>query len=531
MASAPAHSWEAPKHSWDRQFTWERGSDSESDHEVGPEEAGELFTDMLIDLKNKSKISARDVCILCHFATLAGIQGPAKKFAKAPGHQVGKYSGHVDNATRLDHMNDDDLYRVEVPATDRVYLGRTTEVIPIFLAHEVLAQEINETPSIVAQVEEQRDSGQLPPHYYDHPVVLRHPDRVVHPICLYLDGVPFTGKDGLMAVYVHHLLTNVRHLVAVIRQSAMCSCGCGGQCTLRVVFFVLRWTFVCASRGESPNTRHDNSPFHDYEWHRSQKGGSGIPVLALVHIKGDWVEFTKTLGFPPWNSKISPCLFCFAGVEEFYNSKGLSPISFPCELKTRAAIEQATRRCEIIVTIGSVADQNRVRGNLYYDKSKGGAKGRCLRNGIPHLGLREQDRLEPDEHMLDVAQFEKRQVPFVCKFWRRSEESLVRFRNALWCEEAGISFNLLSIDIMHVKHLGVFKDYVAEVFWVYLENPTSFGIVASTQPERLHLGVLRLRNELFEWYKLTKVDKCYRLSDLVVGMLGKSKKGAGDEGC
>ena len=63
------------------------------------EEAGMEFVDLLLDLKVKGKLSAKDVCTLCWHAKHAGAQGPAQDLAFRPDAPTGHFQRHLDTCT------------------------------------------------------------------------------------------------------------------------------------------------------------------------------------------------------------------------------------------------------------------------------------------------------------------------------------------------------------------------------------------------------------------------------------------------
>jgi len=68
------------------EYEWEADSDSDQDDSEGEGEPdpGEMFAALLQDLFMKSAISARSVCLLCYWATLGGLKGPATKWGLGP---------------------------------------------------------------------------------------------------------------------------------------------------------------------------------------------------------------------------------------------------------------------------------------------------------------------------------------------------------------------------------------------------------------------------------------------------------------
>ena len=152
---------------------------------------------------------------------------------------------------------------------------------------------------------------------------------VVWPLALYVDGVPFQRRDSLIAFYVYNLVTQVRHLMAVLRKSGICTCGCQGWCSLSPLFFFLRWSFEALATGHAPQKRHDGQPFGpgDEQW--AAQAGHRIAKGALVQVKGDWAEFVRAFGLVAWNSTLHPCFCCHCTRDALYEVGHTSPVSGP----------------------------------------------------------------------------------------------------------------------------------------------------------------------------------------------------------
>ena len=89
---------------------------SSSDDEVTSLEAGQHLYDYLVDLKLRSKLFAKDACILAYWAVMSGSQSPLlKKLASEPGDpSSGHCSDHFDRATGL-ARKDTDVISLRVP--------------------------------------------------------------------------------------------------------------------------------------------------------------------------------------------------------------------------------------------------------------------------------------------------------------------------------------------------------------------------------------------------------------------------------
>jgi hypothetical protein len=87
------------------------------------------------------------------------------------------------------------------------------------------------------------------PAYSCHPVVLdcrAKGDRLPMPLAIYLDGVCFVSQSAgrsetVTELWIHNLLTGVRHFVAGVNSGDQCACGCRGHCTMYPVMLHIHW--------------------------------------------------------------------------------------------------------------------------------------------------------------------------------------------------------------------------------------------------------------------------------------------------
>ena len=99
-----AHSWEAPPQlDWDKEEHDNPFCDEDaafSYDTVSQEDAGEQLADLLIQLKQLGKLSAKQACVLSFWAAKAGACGFVSQLAYRPDDPAtGHYSRHWDRVT------------------------------------------------------------------------------------------------------------------------------------------------------------------------------------------------------------------------------------------------------------------------------------------------------------------------------------------------------------------------------------------------------------------------------------------------
>lgn len=81
----------------------------------------------------------------------------------------------------------------------------------------------------------------------------------------------------------------------------------------------------------------------------------------------------------------------------------------------------------------------------------------------------------------------------------------------------------ICFDLLHTLYLGPMLSFCRKVVWVLLLGGI-WGILETTVSEQIITGILRLRNELFAWYKarakLFPMENLTRIADLTPKMFG-----------
>ena len=164
----------------------------------------------------KCKITAKEFCIACFHAAMAGTPGhDFGRYGMAPDQSSdGAYQRHLDTVLPECHPP----YVVDTPALLKASGTRRVIKTPVMPPHESIAAEVRAQPGIL----EQNDTTQWPPAYDKHPVVqraARHGARKPLPLVIYLDGVRFTSVqagrvDSILGVWCYNLVTKKRHLVS-----------------------------------------------------------------------------------------------------------------------------------------------------------------------------------------------------------------------------------------------------------------------------------------------------------------------------
>ena len=504
--------------------TWDQpGADFDPPPAAAPADDDDPFAVYLLDLRMRGKISSKDVCLLSFFAKQAGLRGEAEQFAFRPGAPTGHYQRHLDVVTDMTSKLEG-AYYADVPSYDHSHNGRFKMHMPFLPLHESLQAELDADPSIADRLKASLASGsrEWSSVYHNHPIVQASPDSCVYPIAIYMDGVQFLERDGLLAVYAYNLVTQVCHLVCAVRKSQTCRCSCGGWCSWYVVMSILRWSIDSLARGSMPSSRHNGGDFIASDSTRSAAAGSAILKGCIMHIKGDWMEYFHTLGLPRWDNVMHPCFACHASKDQLKSLGDLSAISPPFRMKTAREYDSACDACEIWVACTSMIQVRRLSAALVYDGELG--KGRSLERDVivNDIQLFAGDRLEPSPSLEDIGDFNPDDVHLPCRvlFWRAKSNTVTLRRNPLFSQLASVSVESLAIDALHCLHLGVFRDFCTRALWVLISNdPWHVG-------GDDYMRFKQLRAELSHWYDVRKrnfpKDPLYAVRELRLTMIGSA---------
>ena len=118
----------------------------EADAAPEPNEPNELLAEMIIDLKRSNCISAKQACILAHWAcewARSGAGGLVESLAQHPETQSGHFSRHFDRVTGLGSLHEESPhYHLWQPRNRRSDATRSVELMPTLPPHEALSSEI-----------------------------------------------------------------------------------------------------------------------------------------------------------------------------------------------------------------------------------------------------------------------------------------------------------------------------------------------------------------------------------------------------
>ena len=506
------------------------GASDEEELQEGPHTPGRMLVELLVEHMMFGRLSSKQCCVLMHWAEKAGV-GEAKKFALNP--QAS--SGHFGRKLRsvLGYTNSQGLYEMEVPGRQKHGIERCPVVLPCLPLHEQIASDLEESPRLTFAVREWIASKDVPPAYWEHPVVrsrtAAEPPPV--PIAIFIDAVPYSLTDSILGFWGLNLLNQQRYLFAAVRKRHMCSCGCKTWCTMFPLHCLTRWSLEALAAGTWPSSRHDGSAWKASDGRRADRAGKPmVAKCACLFLKGDWAEYAHSIGLPTWQDGIRPCFKCNACGPDMFVAAGNSLRGLRWTETARGAHDTACRSCEVSVFLADLPGKQNLLSKLMYNKSDTGPRGRALIEGVDaYPNLRPRDRLEPSRHLHDIGTLEGHPLPSTVICWRRSEETLWRHRNPLFgygcsSEDNAVPdpVDFLTVDPLHALYLGVLKIWARNAMWCLFESG-AYGCPASNQ-ENLLKVVLVFRAVLFSWYSQRarefKLEGLTRVSDFTPKMAG-----------
>ena len=520
------HSWEhlssqAASPVTDDEQRWGSGDSDDEGDEARSVDPGEQFVMCLLGHYMNGRVSAQQCCTLMFWAEKAGIQAAAP-YALPPSSCSGHGARKLNKV--LGHKYSPDLYEAELAGHHRRDLDRTMHVTSFLPLHEQVADAMETDDSAFDRLAELKAAGDLPPVYTQHPVVVGNPDMPVLPYAIFMDAVPYSNTDSVLGLWGVDLLTQRRFLFGTLRKRHLCRCGCKGWCTYYVVHLIAAWSVEAMAAGKWPAQRHDGSDFTFSDRHRARRAGQPFRTkVAVLYLKGDWAEYSHTLGLPTWQDGLRPCMKCAGCGLDLYIAAGNAQGCLRWRCNAAGDYEMAASRSEIKVTLANRAEVDQIARLLFYDKRKKGG-GRCLHADVIHHGLISGDRLEPSAELIDVGAFEESATPITVTFWRRAKESLTRHRNPLLRADLGLGADrCITIDSLHSLYLGVMNVWCRVAAWEILLSG-GLGPPAYSE-DTLATCCQVLRSRLFAWMGRCReshpTEVLTRLQDLVPAMLGK----------
>ena len=362
-------------------------------------------------------------------------------------------------------------------------------------------------------------------------MVSNDPESLVYPIAIYIDGVPYSHTDGVIGWWLINLITQRRYLISILRKRNFCRCGCRGWCSIYCFFREIHWELKILADGRHPSRRDDGDPWSDQtDSLRKERAGSRLPIkAALLYLKGDWLEFASTFGFPQWGDGIRPCMICNMYGDRFYDllSATLDRFCDGFHLNDDDDYFAACDRCEIQVLIATHQNILDLEAILRYDRRKDGSKGRALTKDININGasLRIDDRLEPSYELPDVGNLIDLDPvpPKTIIFWRSANEDQTRHRNPIFDRSIGITpRRSLAVGLLHAFYLGVLHTWCRTSIWKLIESG-AYGHVG-TQPELITIASMVIRSNLMNFHRSYQTDhpssNLTRVADFTPSMIG-----------
>eukprot|EP00971_Amphidinium_carterae_P352697 6492706-Amphidinium_carterae.2 len=518
LKDEPYYEWELPRGSMQRGAVEEKrdeegdeSSDTDVDTVTG-DAAAERLKALLIDEHRAGNITAKTVCLLSFWAHQAGLK-PLKSMGQRPGTASGNYSRHLHAVYEKEGhtLNKGLLYQLPCPGYVRADGQRGKIHMSLLPLHEAL---LGEDKDMLGKMQQQLAQWTATPSYTQHPVVEKFSKSnvPVMPYYIFLDGVQYGKKNSMLVVSCANLCTMKRHLLGVVRKRLCCgskgSCSCGGWCTYNSLWTFLKWSVDALAEGKFPDARCPNDLDQGLEggWSKEDSsranlaGTAMVCAGALIQIRADWAEVSHTLGVCSWADLTDPCFLCSLPHAQLYSNIGDRLWHVP--LKSGATYHRACSLCEHCFEAGLETHADTIEPLLHTDLRKDGARGRALRDGVPALGLKAGDRVEPTSRMMDYATWEENGCKAPVTFWRRTAETATRHRCPIF-ECSGVSINTsMTVDVMHTLCLGIYQDYACRAVWVILHNncfEVEFAQVALSARWETNVGLLQ--KALNGWYK------------------------------
>eukprot|EP00969_Alexandrium_andersonii_P344683 15237332-Alexandrium_andersonii.AAC.1 len=114
---------------------------------------------------------------------------------------------------------------MEIPGRVKHDMTRGRHKTLLMPAHESLHAEIANNPDLLDRLDEAVQESTWGDNFKQHPIVVANSGKGVLPVAVYMDGLPYTKTDAVLGVYVYNLISNIRHLVAILRKAGCANAG------------------------------------------------------------------------------------------------------------------------------------------------------------------------------------------------------------------------------------------------------------------------------------------------------------------
>ena len=257
---------------------------------------------------------------LAHAGEAAGARGVGG-LASAGGH--GQHPGNIARDIRRQLIRlgnipkSETFYWADLPLWDVGQERCLLHKIPVLLPHELLPVLLKNIPPRAAVP----NSGTPGFSRFNHLCEsLGLPLDTTIPLAIWGDGVPYTKKGSLIVVNlsVAGLPGSPRVPLLALPSKYLCKCGgCQGRHTLDVFWDIVAWSFRFLALGVTPQCRHDQQPWEEYDQHRAALGNTVLAQRGLMfQVKGDWEFLASKLGLPSW-AEVNICWWCAAQKDSF----------------------------------------------------------------------------------------------------------------------------------------------------------------------------------------------------------------------
>ena len=146
MSLGARHSWEAANvHMQSSQTVpeldehderWGADDVDDNDPKFALDLATQAFLDFVLDLTDESKISAKDVCVLCWYAPKAGMSDGVRRIGFRPDAPSEHYQRHLDSVLDFAERRSQ-FYKLQVVGTRKQDASRSTFDMCVVPGHEV----------------------------------------------------------------------------------------------------------------------------------------------------------------------------------------------------------------------------------------------------------------------------------------------------------------------------------------------------------------------------------------------------------
>ena len=226
MSSYRKRPWESDSDAAD-----DAGDDDDSDHDNDPDDEGDSDNDddpddpddsddvddddddpsgpffkLMLELLLLRTLNARIFCLLMYHLGNMGVES-MRQYGRKPGLPSGHYQRYLRRKLGVVFSDKGRSYKLIVPGKAKYTGSKVSLEMPVSAVWEEIDADLRADTGSRLNLEEVKESRQLPPTYFTNPVVQQYgSEEPVYPVSVFIDGLPYSQTDSVIAIWMINII-------------------------------------------------------------------------------------------------------------------------------------------------------------------------------------------------------------------------------------------------------------------------------------------------------------------------------------